>query len=494
MTDEIKDIWLTTQEAAALAGVDERSIRRHVAAGKITARPAKGRGGKQYQILLSSLSGGGQSGYWQEQSQRAETKSAEILRDKGIPTDAAITHRRKPLSDSQSAALWHWYARTPDSVKRRAEERHDIMLEFSALEETGMRPGVIVRQLCAKHGASHQTINRMRRLITGQSPTDWLPLLAPHWKGGTHTAEFSDDAWHYIRESWLQQSRPKLKPIVDRARRLGKKKGWIIPSIDAVRGRIDAIPRTTRVLRRDGSKALNAMYPAPPRDTTTVEVHEEWCSDGHKADVFCRFRNADGSEIVARPIVVGWQDIRTRYLVGYAVDRTESADLIRLSLRRACQSAKAIPRRVLFDNGRGYASKLMTGGVSNRFRFKIKDDDVLGILPRMGIGVHWAEPGNGQSKPIERTWQFIAEMCRRPEFKGAYCGSSPDQKPEEFNPKKAVSIELFLAILADEVAAYNSRAHRGHGMGGRSPYDVLGELLQSTAVPIQRMTNCGGAY
>ncbi|VEI46997.1 Bacteriophage Mu transposase [Actinobacillus equuli] len=40
-----------------------------------------------------------------------------------------------------------------------------------------------------------------------------------------------------------------------------------------------------------------------------------------------------------------------------------------------------IPRHITIDNTRAAANKWMTGGVPNRYRFKVKPDDPKGIIP-----------------------------------------------------------------------------------------------------------------
>ncbi len=47
-------------------------------------------------------------------------------------------------------------------------------------------------------------------------------------------------------------------------------------------------------------------------------------------------------------------------------------------------------------------------GVPNRYRFKVKPDDPLGMIPMLGIKLHWSSvllgKGHGQAKPIERAF------------------------------------------------------------------------------------------
>ncbi|KGJ12358.1 hypothetical protein EQ718_07065 [Paracoccus versutus] len=78
-----------------------------------------------------------------------------------------------------------------------------------------------------------------------------------------------------------------------------------------------------------------------------------------------------------------------------------------------------IPKHCLFDNGHEFANKWLMGGTPTWFRFKVRDDDPLGVLPTLGIKVHWATPAHGQAKPIERGFRdFASRIAKDPRFAG----------------------------------------------------------------------------
>jgi hypothetical protein len=49
-----------------------------------------------------------------------------------------------------------------------------------------------------------------------------------------------------------------------------------------------------------------------------------------------------------------------------------------------CSSAFGIPVHCVLDNGRGFASKWITGGNATRFRFKVQAEDPTGLLVGLG--------------------------------------------------------------------------------------------------------------
>ncbi|WIA55483.1 transposase domain-containing protein [Sphingobium sp. WTD-1] len=122
----------------------------------------------------------------------------------------------------------------------------------------------------------------------------------------------------------------------------------------------------------------------------------------------------------------------------------ESEDMVTARLVFADLFQKwGIPKGLLSDNGRAFASKWLTGGARTRFRFKIRDEDPLGVLTALGITVHWAKPYRGQSKPIERGFRdFCDAIAKHPAFDGAYTGNTPLAKPEDYG-SRAIDIETF---------------------------------------------------
>jgi hypothetical protein len=107
--------------------------------------------------------------------------------------------------------------------------------------------------------------------------------------------------------------------------------------------------------------------------------------DGHTFDV--RVTNRDGK--VVRPILVGIQDVRSSKLLAWRVVEVESAQNVRLVFADLFEKW-GIPVHCVLDNGRGFASKWITGGVPNRFRFKVMEGDPVGLIVDLGIQHHWA--------------------------------------------------------------------------------------------------------
>lgn len=162
-----------------------------------------------------------------------------------------------------------------------------------------------------------------------------------------------------------------------------------------------------------------------------------------------------------------WQDVRTRRILGYRTAVSENTDSIRLALMDVIFKY-GIPKTITLDNTRAAANKVMTGGIENRYRFKHSELDPKGILPLLGIEVHFTQilygEGHGQSKPIERAFGNggIGEVVdKQPALAGFYTGSNIKNKPHNYNGgKEGVAWEVFLEALERGVQDYNTQSAR----------------------------------
>lgn len=489
MEKQEAEIWLTAKQFAGLAGIGHRTAKwalRSACSGNswrgtrlqvrlVPAAAGGGAAGKCYQVLLASLPVSLQVKWHQQRAGAAPGTLAEqppSADEEGARAEA----RDRPWGKEERERRHAAFAQLATSIQAQARRKLRAVQLFRSFD--GSDVPMLQRYAVAAQdaGESVSTIRRWVGACAGHDPGDWLIVLAPNYKGGQLRAEISPDAYEYIKQEYFKLTQPALRPIYRRAGRLAPEKGWRLSSYGTVKRRIQGEPHSYYVLMREGREALEKLYPAMERDFSTLKLHELWCADGRKADVFVRWEDGE----IGRPIVVAWIDLRSRVCLGYVIGRTESADLIRLAFKDAAEKSHALPEAALIDNGRGFASKLLTGGAPNRFRFKVREEDVPGILTLMGIKIHWTTPYLARAKPIEPWWRNLAEMDKR--FPGAYCGNKPDAKPEDFDRKNAVPIEHFRKILAETLSEYHNRPHRGSAMDASSPRAVYEDLLQNTVV------------
>ncbi len=380
---------------------------------------------------------------------------------------------------SPMQTAWQLFEQADKKSRERALRKAAIMRRSAALEKDGVSHNDIAAKI--KHefpgrGSSRKALWEMRKRIDGHPPENWPPILLDNYKGNISEAPFSEDMKRWLVNEWGTTSKPRIAPIYRRARVVAQERGLSLPSCKTVSKWIKSLPRDVQVYLREGKKAAFHNHPAVDRIYSGMPVHAEWVADGHRMDIKVDF--SDGKK-PDRPMLLAWMETRTRKVLGYRIGRNEDTELIRLSFKSACENTGyLIPDVVFTDNGRGFSSKALTGGAETRFRFKKFENEVRGAFTMLGIEPRFAMPGHGQSKHIERWFGLMAEVVKRKEFVGAYCGNSVSNKPEDLDERKTISIDRFKEVIDEEIALYNARpGHRGEGMNNRSSNEVYDALM-----------------
>ncbi|OWV30166.1 transposase domain-containing protein [Halomonas campaniensis] len=466
--------WYSAKELAGLPGMPDTHsavVRRAKRDGwQERKRTGKG-GGKEYSLNSLPL----------------ETQTALLKQQAPAP----VTRPKSIAATVDRESLWDAYERKPQSVKDEAARRLQALQAVERLVDNGAGKVTAVDQVAAVYGESRATLYRWQGFVKGADTSDWLALLAPGYQGRTATAEWDVAAWEFFKSMFLRYEGPTEAVCYDLLQEAAAKHGWKVPSLRTVNRRVKEIPLTVRVLAREGEYAMMRLYPSQQR--TVRDLHAlYWINgDGYQHNVFVKF--PDGS--IGRPKTWFFQDIYSRRIVGYRTDRTEHTDVIRLALGDVIERY-GIPEHCTIDNTRAAANKWMTGGVKNRYRFKIKEEDPMGLMPQLGIQVHWTTVhngrGHGQAKPIERAFGVggLGEYVdKHPKFSGAYTGENPMAKPENY-AETAVDWEVFAEVLADRIRAWNAKTgRRSEACGGQLSYaQAFDDSYQRNTHRIRRAT------
>ncbi|HKJ94929.1 MAG TPA: transposase domain-containing protein, partial [Gammaproteobacteria bacterium] len=244
--------------------------------------------------------------------------------------------------------------------------------------------------------------------------------------------------------------------------------GWAWPSKRTIERRVkNDISRRVRVLMREGAEALDRMFPAQRRARSVFHAMEAVNGDG--VEFHPKLKWADGT--VSRAKVWFWQDLYSGYQLAWRADVSENKDMLRLAYGDLVERY-GIPAIVYIDNTVAAASKWLTGGTANRYRWKIKDEDPLGIMPQLGSSVRFVTPGHGQSKPIERSFQDLRQLIdRNPRFEGRGTEARP------------IPVEEFLEVLEIEVQRHNAKEGRRTDIAnGRSFEQVFFESYEQSTI------------
>ncbi len=473
--------WFTPSEIAGLPGMpkDRRNVRIVADRKKFEARERAA--GKGVEYFIGSLP--------------AETQAALLARDGSIAAAPPACKAETKAGDPEAAApftydrelLWQHFDRVSDALKEVGKQRAALLLQWERLVANGVKVREAFQAVGQTSGTPWRTIEGWYQTAPGvrrYRRDDWVAALVPGYTGRVATAECSEEAWEYFKADYLRLERPAATACYRRLGRAAADKGWTVPSlVTLTRKVVRDVPFTVRTLLRDGEEALMKHYPPQERSVRSLSAMEWINGDGYEHNVFVSW--PDGT--TDRPRTWFWQDVYSRKILAWRVDQTEHSDLIRVALADVLEFG--VPSHVTIDNTRAAANKWLTGGVPNRYRFTVREDDPLGIFPMLGTQVHWTSVhngrGHGQAKPVERAFGIggMGEVVdKHPAFAGAYTGADPTAKPENYR-SRAVPLDRFMAVLTQEVIAWNARpGRRTEICRGELSFDQAFERSYSTAV------------
>ena len=401
-----------------------------------------------------------------------EEVQAEIVVKLGKSAVKNLPVLAKPQAPVDAQLLWATYEQGTAKQQQKAQMKLGIMFAVAELVSGGVKILDALALVCHKHnqdGEKPVTVSAIKSWWYQVKDADrslWLPLLMDSY--GAHSesreAAFTPEAWAFFRADYFRNERPQFGSCYERLKRAASANGWVIPSPSSVKRKIlREIPKTHQTYLRDGTYALSRMYPSLIRTVAGIEALEWINGDGYQHNVFVRWHNGH----IIRPKTWLWQDVRTRKILAYRCDESENTNMIRLALLDVVNKY-GIPKHLTIDNTKAAANKKMTGGVKNRYRFKVREDEVQGIIPALGIQLHWTTVrygrGRGQAKPIERAFSHggLGELVdKHPLLAGYHAGDNALDKPDNYQGNKAgVDYESFILALEEGIQMFNERQER----------------------------------
>lgn len=374
-------------------------------------------------------------------------------------------------SRDHDAATWKSFERLPHNYQVIARFRLSVLKEINALRDAGSSVELATkltverhREIFAKGGPNQHKFSRAsvfnwRKMVRGLDDENHLPALAPAWSGNDAGATKIDDiVIDVLRADYLRNEQPSFMSCYERLKDSAALKDVQLPPARVLKRRLDkVVPKPTMVFMREGPEKLEQMFPAQKRDRQEFHALEAINADGHIWDVFVH--DEDSPDKPYRPVMCAIQDLHSNKILSWRIGRTLGADLVRLCFGD-CFRDYGIPNLCWLDNGREFASKMVTGGSSHRFRFKIKKEEPTGFLTALGVDVRWTRPYRGQSKPIERAFRdFCDHIAKHPAFAGAYTGNMVTNKPANYG-SRSVPIAQFKAVVTAGIKAHNAREGR----------------------------------
>lgn len=468
------DPCLTSEHVAELLVITERGVCKACAESRYPAAHKDTSGA--WRIPLSSLPPLAQAKYLAKNSHAVPGGwHEEDLRE---------------LPEEEAETLWEFFENATAKLKQQAHKDAEACHAWQIMKAQCNNFKVALDEIKNEFGLSKSTLYDKIARIKGYDPQHWPALLVGQWAGeNVQRVEWNEEAWNYFIKDAAAPGR-KIKTAWRRAKNQAEKEGWgAIPSYDTAKKDCKKIPRDVWTLLKEGETALKVKSPTAIRDYR-FPLHTIWSMDGRRIDLLGE--DTEGEYGPAgkkyRLWIYVFEEVRSRMFLGYAFGVSLDADLVRSAFLDALKTTgRLIPRQIQPDNGMEAAAKEMTGGAPWRRRGKVLENEIMGLFPMLDIEIPWASVAHGQTKPVERGLGTLAQRVEtRHEFRGAYCGNSPENKPEEFN--KAVPIKLIKQAYAEEIAAYHRTPHRGHGMDGKSPLQVYTEQINAPGVAFRKIT------
>lgn len=204
------------------------------------------------------------------------------------------------------------------------------------------------------------------------------------------------------------------------------------------------VPEQAIYLARYGVSAWNKKYACYiSRDYASVLAGSFWVSDHAQIDVAVNFNGN-----VCFPWVTVFRDVKTSKWLGWFLhaESTNSDHIFQTFYYAVLEYG--LPTDVYIDNGKDYRCKDFAGGRGTLV--KHTSDKENSLLKNLGINVHFAQPYNGQTKPLERDFLKVKTYLSKNMI--GYRGGKITERPEKLKTE-IKTIKVLQGRCPDELWA-----------------------------------------
>jgi len=413
---DTSQVWLDVQTVANLKGVTKRAIRLAIKQQKYIARIKDIRGGKSYEICLSSLESKLQSKYLDEYYKALVFNESESPQEIIQPTQEKIIPegmKKIALARIDLIRLWQGYM-------KEKKNKQEASKEFLNLYNTGEFHKNIYEIL---KNTSIGSIYRWKAKLANTS--DWTRLVPEYQFKGTRDCRTSltEEEIKIFMKILLNQNRFSIGKAISLTKHILIKRGYeILPRDVTFRRYADWFKKNHYdkwTLAREGQKALrDKVEPFIVRDASVLDVGSVLIADGHRLN-FQVINPFTGRP--TRANLVGFLDWKSGGLAGFEIMLQEDTQCIASALRNAILNIGRTPDIVYQDNGRAFRAKFFTGNKN------FEELGFNGVYEKLGIKPVFATPYNARAKVIERFFLEFQESFEK--ILPSYIGSSIDNKP-----------------------------------------------------------------
>lgn len=421
--EALPETWITTEIAASLLGISDRTLRRSMESYQVRQVPKVGRGGDRYEVRLSSLPADAIDA-WQSRQKldaaREHDAGGEIFQAyqradqktrRHFDRWAQVLAATKDLDGRKALASWCeiWNANNPDN-----------QISLGSLYR--------VRAQVAEHGMVGLLLKETR-LPESSVRDDWFKAFC--------------DA--YLCENKISSTDAHLAAL-GCAMRLGHDTS-AFPSARSFMRRLEREFSPALIsLKRDGEKKFydrHGYY--AERDYSSLVSGRIWVGDSRVLDVLVQ----DGdSPSPVRPWITCFICMKSYVPMGWYIHTSAPSSENTMRALRHGIVRVGKPEWLYLDNGREYRNNEVTG-MSRGHRVDYDKQHTGSLCAQLEIQVHFAEVHNARAKPIER--QFLEMKNHFDRFQITFKGGTVVEKPNRLKQilQRQSQIPAFEAVRDD---------------------------------------------
>lgn len=413
-----KEKYITIKKLAELKGVSTRAIR--LSLKKYVTREITVKGGKSFEILLSSIEPELQEKYYSKIIPTYEVK--KLL----APTNFHKPDKAKTIALARLDLLNLWKQERKNQQNKTQFDK-DFFSAYNAQ--------VLYPEIYAKLGkVSIGTLQRWKRIL-GNSNNYELLIPNYHYEDYSRTC-LSDYEKQIFLKLLLHPNKFSIGKAISLTQYVLKTQGQeYIPAHPTFRKfanwyKANYFDKWTFL--RDGEKALKEdVIPHIKRDTSKIEIGEVLVADGKRLN-FQVINPFTGKP--CRATLIGFLDWKSTTLVGYEIMIEENTQNIASALRNAILNLGKIPKFVYLDNGKAFRGKYFVGSA------KFDEIGLKGIYEKLGIKTVFANPYNARAKVIERFFLEMQESFEK--LLPSYIGTNIENKPARLRRNEKFHSEI----------------------------------------------------
>lgn len=471
MNIDLSSLWIDVKTLSELKKVTQRAIRLAIRQKKYIAKAENAKGGKGYQICLSSVEPELQTRYIKEYYNSDILTQSEELNLPVNPVQEKIVPENMKRIALARLDLIHLWQKAVKEGKSRVRAGTDFINLYNT--------GEYYRNIFDVLGkVSLGTLYRWRADLGNTN--DWIRLVPQYHYSGSreYRTSLSDEEIKVFMKLLLNQNRFSIGKAIGLTKHIFQKRGQEIMPKDITFRRYANWFRDNHydkwILAREGQKALrDKVEPYIIRDASILEVGEVLVADGHRLN-FQVINPFTGKP--CRATLVGFLDWKSGALVGYEIMLEENTQCIASALRNAILKLGKIPKICYQDNGKAFKAKFFTGD---------KDFEELGfsgVYGKLGIKPVYAAPYNARAKVIERFFKEFQESFEK--LLPSYIGSSIEEKPAYLKRNETLHKEIhsgYVPTIEETIRFIDTWLEYKHNLpcpnaAGKTISEVLNEV------------------